>query len=74
MPILVGLDVGTSGLKAIAVRSESGAVIASASREYPLYAEQPQWAELDARLIEHHRRRWGLIAPRQVSAAVALAN
>ena len=34
--------------------------------------KQPQLAELDARLIEHHRRRWGLIAPRQVS--VALAN
>ena len=36
--------------------------------------KQPKLAELDARLIEHHRRRWGLIAPRQVSAAVALAN
>jgi 3-hydroxyacyl-[acyl-carrier-protein] dehydratase len=35
--------------------------------------KQPQLAELDARLIEHHRRRWGLIAPRQVST-VALAN
>jgi 3-hydroxyacyl-[acyl-carrier-protein] dehydratase len=34
--------------------------------------KQPQLAELDARLIEHHRRRWALIAPRALS--VALAN
>ena len=36
--------------------------------------KQPQMAELDARLIEHHRRRWALIAPRQVDVALAMGN
>jgi 3-hydroxyacyl-[acyl-carrier-protein] dehydratase len=30
---------------------------------FNLADKQPQLAELDARLIEHHRRRWSLIAP-----------
>jgi xylulokinase len=42
----VGLDVGTSGVKAIAV-SESGEVIASCEEEYPLSIPQPGWAEQD---------------------------
>ena len=36
--------------------------------------KQPQMAELDARLIQHHRRRWALIAPRQVDVALAMGN
>lgn len=45
--ILIGIDVGTSALKAIAVRADTGAVAASASREYPLYTDRPRWAEQD---------------------------
>jgi len=43
---LVGLDVGTSGVKAIAI-SASGEVLARAEREYPLSTPQPGWAEQD---------------------------
>ena len=35
--------------------------------------KQPQLSELDARLIEHHRRRWELIAPREAVAAAAVS-
>jgi xylulokinase len=47
MALLVGVDVGTSGLEAIAVDSERGTVEASASREYPLSTPHPGWAEQD---------------------------
>ena len=39
-----------------------------------LAAKQPQLAELDARLIAHHRRRWELIAPGAAAATVALVG
>ncbi len=45
--MLVGLDVGTSGLKAIAVDPESGEVRATATHEYPLHTPRPGWAEQD---------------------------
>jgi xylulokinase len=44
--VLVGLDVGTTGVKAVAVSPE-GRVVASASEEYPLSTPQPGWAEQD---------------------------
>ena len=37
---------------------------------FNLADKQPHLAELDARLIEHHRRRWGLIAPREASVSL----
>jgi xylulokinase len=43
---LVGLDVGTSGVKAIAI-SRRGEVVASAERGYPLSTPHPGWAEQD---------------------------
>jgi xylulokinase len=43
---LVGLDVGTSGVKALAV-SPSGEVVARAERDYPLSTPRPGWAEQD---------------------------
>ena len=43
---LVGLDVGTSGVKAIAV-SPTGEVVARAERGYPLSTPRPGWAEQD---------------------------
>jgi xylulokinase len=41
---LVGLDVGTTGVKAIAI-SPQGEVLARAEEEYPLSIPQPGWAE-----------------------------
>jgi xylulokinase len=43
---LVGLDVGTSGVKAVAV-SRDGEVLARAERGYPLSIPRPGWAEQD---------------------------
>jgi xylulokinase len=45
-PILVGLDVGTTGAKALAV-SPRGEVLASVEEGYPLQTPQPGWAEQD---------------------------
>jgi xylulokinase len=43
---LVGLDVGTSGIKALAI-SVSGEVLARAERDYPLSTPRVGWAEQD---------------------------
>jgi xylulokinase len=43
---IVGLDVGTSGVKALAI-SEQGEILARAEEEYPLSIPQPGWAEQD---------------------------
>ena len=44
--LVLGIDVGTSGLKAIAL-SESGAVVGRAERGYPLSTPRAGWAEQD---------------------------
>jgi xylulokinase len=46
MPRLVGLDVGTSSVKGIAI-DEAGTVLRIAERTYPLSVPQPGWAEQD---------------------------
>ncbi|MGH3091505.1 MAG: xylulokinase, partial [Gaiellaceae bacterium] len=46
MTVLVGLDVGTTGVKAVAT-SPSGEVLARAEEEYPLATPRPGWAEQD---------------------------
>ena len=51
---LLGLDVGTTGTKAVAFNLD-GAVVASAYREYPLYAPRPGWQELDPEEV------WGCV-------------
>lgn len=43
---LVGLDVGTSAVKGVAI-DEEGRVLATASSEYPLLRPQPGWSEQD---------------------------
>jgi len=43
---LIGLDVGTSGVKGIAI-DHDGAVLAVAEEGYPLSTPQPGWAEQD---------------------------
>ncbi|HVY48106.1 MAG TPA: FGGY family carbohydrate kinase, partial [Minicystis sp.] len=47
--LFVGLDIGTSAVKAIAIDAERGAVVASASRPLALMAPRPGWAEQDSR-------------------------
>lgn len=44
MDYLIGLDVGTTGVKALLVNAEGG-VKASATTEYPMFTPQPLWAE-----------------------------
>jgi len=46
MPKLLGIDVGTSGCKALLI-DETGRVLRSASAEYPLSVPQPMWSEQD---------------------------
>ena len=46
MSALVGVDVGTTGVKALAV-SRSGEVVGRAEREYSLSMPRPGWAEQD---------------------------
>lgn len=44
MAYLIGIDIGTSGTKVLAI-DESGRVAATASAEYPLSTPRPLWAE-----------------------------
>ena len=46
MGVLLGLDVGTTGARAVAV-DESGRLISEASSEYPLHTPHPGWTEQD---------------------------
>ncbi len=46
MSVLIGLDVGTGGARAVAVDG-SAEVIAEASSEYPLHIPRPGWTEQD---------------------------
>jgi xylulokinase len=46
MATFVGIDVGTSGVKALAI-DPAGTVLASVVREYPLSTPRPNWAEQD---------------------------
>lgn len=46
MPYLLGIDVGTTGAKAVLV-DDAGAVVASATEEYPLSTPHPLWSEQD---------------------------
>ncbi len=46
MSIFLGIDVGTSGTKTLAMR-EDGKILASATVEYPLYSPKPGWSEQD---------------------------
>lgn len=44
MPVFLGIDIGTSGTKTLAV-AEDGQILASANQEYPLYSPKPGWSE-----------------------------
>ena len=44
MPIFLGIDIGTSGTKTLAM-NEKGRILASATEEYPLSSPKPGWSE-----------------------------
>ena len=44
MGIYLGIDIGTSGTKTLAMRTD-GKIVASASAEYPLFSPKPGWSE-----------------------------
>jgi xylulokinase len=44
---LLGIDVGTTGIKALLCRAEDGAVLATGFAGYPLQHPHPGWAEQD---------------------------
>ena len=46
--LLLGIDIGTSGSKALLVDLD-GNILASAMAEYPMYTPRPLWAEQDPR-------------------------
>jgi xylulokinase len=48
--LLMGLDIGTTGCKAI-VFDETGRVLSETSREYPVLTPAPGWAEQDAERV-----------------------
>ncbi len=43
----IGVDVGTSGAKAVVVNVDTGDVAAEATTEYPLSTSRPRWSEQD---------------------------
>jgi xylulokinase len=46
MNYLLGIDIGTSGTKALLIdANKEGEVVASSTRTYPLYTPKPMWAE-----------------------------
>ncbi len=62
---ILGLDIGTTGVKAVAFRDD-GALITSAYREYNLKSPRPGWLELDPAEV--------LAAIRHVTNTVATAT
>jgi xylulokinase len=62
MRVAIGLDVGTTGARAVGV-DERGGVVAAATSEYPLLTPRPQWTEQDP-------AEWWRVS-REVLAAVA---
>ena len=49
MHALLGIDLGTTGVKAALFNADDGQVLSSAFFEYPLYHPQPGWAEQNPR-------------------------
>jgi xylulokinase len=64
--MLLGIDVSTTGAKALIIDA-TGAVIASATEEYPLHTPRPQWSEQDP-------EDWWQGAQRAIRRALAAAG
>lgn len=65
MTVAIGVDVGTTGARAVAV-DEDGAVVAAQTSEYPLLTPRPQWTEQEP-------AEWWR-ATREVLAGVSVAS
>ncbi len=46
MSVFLGIDIGTSGTKTLAINA-AGKILASSTKEYPCYAPKPLWSEQD---------------------------
>ena len=66
MAVYLGIDVGTSGTKTLAIR-EGGQILASATATYPLSNPKPGWSEQDP---EH----WWQATLKSVSEVMATAK
>ncbi|HEX6709077.1 MAG TPA: xylulokinase [Rubrobacter sp.] len=74
MSVLVGLDVGTGGARAVAVDG-SGNVVAEVSSEYPLHSPRPGWTEQDpADWWEGAKVALGKVAAREEVAGIGLTG
>uniref|UniRef100_UPI0028AA568A FGGY family carbohydrate kinase n=1 Tax=Aeromicrobium sp. TaxID=1871063 RepID=UPI0028AA568A len=65
-PAVLGLDLGTSGIKAVLV-ADDGTVLARADRGYAVGSPEPRWAETDP-------ARWEAAARDAVAAVLAEAD
>ena len=45
MPYIIGCDIGTTNVKAVAFDSISGAIMTSHSESYEMYHPKPDWSE-----------------------------
>lgn len=68
-PLLLGLDLGTSSLKAL-LTDASGATVAAATAEYPLSTPRPGWSEQDP----EHWVRASVVATREALARAAASG
>ena len=66
MPTLIGVDVGTSGTRALAVTTE-GELVAEANRPHDLLTPRPGWTEQDP-------RQWGDAATAVLAEVAAKAD
>jgi len=72
MPFLLGLDIGTTGARAIAV-DEHGVVVATAEDAYPLLTPRPGWTEQEPEAWwRAARRTLGRVAARVSGPIVGL--
>ncbi len=68
--LLLGVDVGSSGVKAVLVDPRRG-VVASATREVALYSDHPGWAEADT---NEWWRALGELVPELLASAAATSR
>lgn len=66
MSVFLGVDIGTSGTKTLAI-DEAGNILADASQTYPCYFPQPLWSEQDP-------EDWWQATVATIKAVVAKAN
>ncbi len=66
MSVYLGIDIGTSGTKTIAMQ-EDGKILATATENYPLYSPKPGWSEQEP-------EDWWQACVKGIQSVVAKAN